>query len=210
MARASSRSGFSLTEVTLALGIVAVAISGLLSLYSYAFREGSMGREDTAGAALAERVINPLAFALSSTNIPWSVWTKIGSAAEIRDNDLKVVPVCRLWPAAGWRAYMDASSTVGAGVYVTGSPLKKAQAAYRQLVDLLVPYLEPDVRRFVQGVPTPGEEGGMVYALVVSRDTEFSPVANVAVRCVRANRFVYLISQPMYFTAVHFQGDPNR
>jgi len=211
MKRAHSRSGFSLAEVVMALGIVAVAISGLLALFSYAFKEGSQGREDSAGAAMAERVLNPLVFALSSTNIPWSVWIKLGDTPQKDPEDPNAeVPVCRIWPVRGWRDYMEKSSILGGGVYVTGSPLRKGQEVYRKIVTALDPYLEPDVRRFVNGMPAPGELGGMVYAVVMTRDTALSPIVNVAVRCVRANRYVYLISQPMYFTAVHFQGDPNK
>ncbi len=208
--KTTTAAGFTLAEVMGALGVVSVAISGLLALYSFAYKEGSQGREDTAGCLVAECVLNPLATALSSTNIPWSAWCRIGvvPTAQPDSKGGMTTPACRILPADGWLSYMQKDSRVGGGVYVTGNPIKKARGAYADLLDVVKPYLEPDVRNYVPQAPQ--EQGGMSYAVVISRDTELSPIVNIAVRPVRANRFVYLMGQTMYYTAVHFQGDPNR
>jgi hypothetical protein len=57
---------------------------------------------------------------------------------------------------------------------------------------------------------TPDIPQGMTYALVASRESEESPVITLAVRCVRKNLRNTLMSQPVFSTEVHFQGDPNK
>ena len=56
---------------------------------------------------------------------------------------------------------------------------------------------------------SPELPAGMTYALVASRESETSPVITLAVRCVRKNLRNTLMSQPVFSTEVHFQGDPN-
>ena len=71
--------GFTLIEVNLAMFIMAVGTLGLVSLYSFGYRENQQSVEDVRGAAVAEVNMNELISALSSTNVTWSQWCGIGT-----------------------------------------------------------------------------------------------------------------------------------
>ena len=51
---------------------------------------------------------------------------------------------------------------------------------------------------------------GMTYALVASRESKYSPIITLAVRCVRKSLRNTLMAQPVFSTEVRFQGDPNQ
>ena len=76
------RRGFTLMEVNLAMFVMAVGTLGLVSLYSFGYRENQQSVEDVRGAAVAEVNMNALVAALSSTNVTWSEWCAIGEQPE--------------------------------------------------------------------------------------------------------------------------------
>lgn len=90
------RLGFTLLEVNLAMFVMAVGTLGLVSLYSFGYRENRQSNEDVQCAAIAEKCINQLTMALSSTNMTWSKWCAI-----------------KLQPANGWAAYTTSSGRNG-------------------------------------------------------------------------------------------------
>lgn len=90
------RLGFTLLEVNLAMFVMAVGTLGLVSLYSFGYRENRQSSEDVQCAAIAEKCLNELTMALSSTNMTWTKWQSIG-----------------LQPANGWGGYTSSNGSSG-------------------------------------------------------------------------------------------------
>lgn len=198
---------FTLIEVNLAIFIMAGGVLAMISLYSFGFRESRQSREDVASAALAESVLNPLVIALSSRDLKWSEWRNLGfstisagSGTGSSGANVQVLPGSG--NRAGWLAYIE---TRGSGsdttYYVSADPAGKANTVYNRLVGA-----DRDGWSLPSSVSLPE---GMTYALVASRESADSPVISLAVRCVRKNLRNTLMSQPVFATEVHFQGDPN-
>jgi len=199
---------FTLIEVNLAIFIMAGGVLAMISLYSFGFRESRQSREDVASAALAESVLNPLVIALSSRNLTWSEWRSIGfttisAGSGTGTSGARVQVLPGSGNKAGWLAYLD---TRGSGskktYYVSSDPGSQARSVYSRLVGA-----DRDGWNLPGTVTIPE---GMTYALVASRESEDSPVISLAVRCVRKNLRNTLMSQPVFATEVHFQGDPNQ
>ncbi len=199
---------FTLIEVNLAIFVMAGGVLAMISLYSFGFRESRQSREDVASAALAEAVLNPLVVALSSRDLKWSEWRSLGfstisSGSGTGSGGARVQVLPGSGSKAGWLAYID---TKGSGddttYYVPSDPETKARSVYSRLVGA-----DKDGWNLPGSVSTPE---GMTYALVASRESEDSPVISLAVRCVRKNLRNTLMSQPVFATEVHFQGDPNQ
>lgn len=199
---------FTLIEVNLAIFIMAGGVLAMISLYSFGFRESRQSREDVASAALAESVLNPLVIALSSRDLTWSQWRGLGlstisSGSGTASGGAGVQVLPGSGNRAGWLAYLE---TKGSGdkttYYVPSDPESKARSVYSRLIGA-----DRDRWSLPSSVSTPA---GMTYALVASRESEDSPVISLAVRCVRRNLRNTLMSQPVFATEVHFQGDPSR
>jgi len=196
---------FTLIEVNLAIFIMAGGVLAMISLYSLGFRESRQSREDVASAALADAVLNPLVIALSSRKLTWTQWRQLPfkniSGSGISSGDGSGAKI-QVMPDKGWLAYF---STQGAGrsktYYVPSDPVSKARGVYGDLVKA-----DKDGWNLPSAPTLPD---GMTYALVASRENEHSPVITLAVRCVRRNLRNTLMSQPVFSTEVHFQGDPN-
>ena len=199
---------FTLIEVNLAIFIMAGGVLAMISLYSFGFRESRQSREDVASAALAEAVLNPLVIALSSRELTWSEWRGLGfSTISSGSGTGSGGGLVQVMPGsgnnAGWLAYLG---TRGSGdektYYVPSDPESTARSVYSRLIGA-----DKDGWNLPSSVSTPE---GMTYALVASRESEDSPVISLAVRCVRKNLRNTLMSQPVFATEVHFQGDPNQ
>ena len=195
--------GFTLVEVNLAVFIMAGGILAMISLYSLGYRENRQSREDVAAAALADDVMNRLVLALSSTNITWKSWKNLpyvdGSSPKKG--------------ARTWKDYIqdDVQRYNGETSYwrVRADPYSTARTVFNSVVGAV----ENDVRKDTRlpSIPcpdTPGSGSGkMTFALVAFRDSENSPVMSISMRAVRASRWRSLMSQPIFFTEVHFQGN---
>lgn len=196
---------FTLIEVNLAIFIMAGGVLAMISLYSLGFRESRQSREDVASAALAETVLNPLAVALSSRELKWSEWRRLGfenlssgvSAGDGRDSRIQVLP------AKGWLAYFETKGLRSSKTYyVPNDPAGAADDVYGKLIK---------ADKTGWNLPSsPKLPDGMTYALVASRESENSPIITLGIRCVRKNLRNTLMSQPVFSTEVHFQGDPNQ
>ena len=197
-----NRPGFTLLEVNLAIFIMAGGVLAMISLYSLGFRESRQSREDVASAALADSVLNPLVVALSSRQLTWSQWRglsfdNINSGVSAGDGGGAKIQVM---PANGWLAYLQKKNKTT--YFVSADPAGKAQGVYSKLIS---------ADRDGWNLPSsPTLPDGMTYALVASRESENSPVITLGVRCVRRNLRNTLMSQPVFSTEVHFQGDPNK
>ena len=196
---------FTLIEVNLAIFIMAGGVLAMISLYSLGFRESRQSREDVASAALADSVLNPLVVALSSRDLKWSQWRSlpfknISSGVNSGDGSGGTIQVM---PDKGWLAYFETrGSRSSKTYYVPSDPVGKASGVYHDLVSA-----DRTGWNLPSSVALPD---GMTYALVASRESQDSPVITLGVRCVRRSLRNTLMSQPVFSTEVHFQGDPNR
>jgi hypothetical protein len=199
------KKAFTLIEVNLAIFIMAGGVLAMISLYSLGFRESRQSREDVSSAALADSVLNPLVVALSSRDLTWSQWKALplktlNSGADAGDGSGANIQVM---PDEGWLSYFTVEGSSGnKKYYVSSDPASTANGVYNKLVGA-----------DRTGWNLPGSvtlPRGMTYALVASRESENSPIITLAVRCVRRSLRNTLMSQPVFSTEVHFQGDPNR
>jgi len=202
MTERKTKRGFSLVEMTTAVGILAGGILVLISLFTLGFKENRMSREDTAAAALADDVLSRLETALSCTNIPWGAWTGLFNGKQNL-------------PEGGWRAYMntylDAQQMEHAQFNV--DPTAKATATLANLAGDLSMWLGADAgRKGCENILAPPDAAsqGLTWALVLLRDPARPQVISATLRVVRKNRYAQLLSQPAYYTEICFQGDPTR
>lgn len=202
------RAGFTLMEVNLAIFIMAVGVLAMVSLYPLAFRESQQSSDDVAASALADGVLSPLAAALSSTNTVWSRWEGIIGGTDI-DNGLP--------SKAGWLAYCRGSG--GGYIPFSKTQLRTTAAGVVSTIcsKLSLPGNENPASAITSVISDFENQHGIVPVLVATYGTLKDQ--NGALRmdksriilCMRAVRRPFtLFSQPIYYTEVHFQGDPNR
>ena len=182
------KKAFTLIEVNLAVGVMAVGVMSILGLYVFGYRETAQGREDIEAAALADHVIAPLVAAISHTNMPWSVF---------RDG-------YQFPSEEGWGAYFN-----NEGVVVE-DPDPKAQSAFSQVmsklrVSALTPKVEDDFP--LDGRSDGGGGRALSCGLVIQHD-EGSAVVRISFRATPKPGL--LLSMPLFYTEARFQGDPNR
>lgn len=204
---------FTLMEVNLAIFIMAVGVLAMVSLYPLGFRESAQSREDVAAAAMAEAVLNPLVGALSSTNMHWTEWLDI---CEGRNGRPKPQPDGR-----GWLGYCRDTSDNSDYRPLSRSGIRsksdaviaKIQRAYSSSQG------KGDAGSGMDGAQTlaGAMANEMCYALVANFGTKEDEDGQRAVDysvislCFRSCRHpAQLFSQPIFYTEVHFQGDPNK
>ena len=177
--------GFTLMEVNLAMFVMAVGTLGLVSLYSFGYRENQQSVEDVRGASVAEVNMNALVAALSSTNVTWNEWMSIGTQ-----------------PSEGWGKYAgdgtgvdwndNASGNDGAKVHPLENPTAEAKTIFGKIVKL-----GGGSGSFYDG-------NGLACGLVVNQVGDHCSIAFRSGK--RSGTLVY---QPLYYTEVRFQGLPN-
>lgn len=187
------KSAFTLVEVNLAIFIMATGVLAMVSLYSLGFRESQQSRDDVAAAGYADAFFAPLVAGLSATNTQWSTWKNIGSSPT-GDGNL----VCdRVSPSQGWGAYV-------ANVGSTKSETFKVQSGCNGTADGVFNDLMSAAKSPYQG-SKPSMPSGCYYALVATRRG-----STISLAFRSSQRRDQLLSQPIYYTEVRFQGDPNR
>lgn len=175
---------FTLIEVNLAMLIMAGGILSIVGLYAFAFRENRQSREDVAATAVADSVMSPLVCALSATNVTWSSFRTLGN-----------------YPSDyGWGDYLDRSKGV-----VTQDPMSKARTVFSSVTGRL---------SFEGGYDGPTEfpstamtGTGMSCGLVVQHEQD-SAVVRISCRATKLPGA--LLSMPMFYTEVRFQGLPDK
>ena len=190
------RSAFTLMEVNLAILIMATGVLAMASLYSLGFRESQQSGEDVAGAGYADAFLSPLVAGLSSPEVKWSAWKSIGNGnADSKD------PVCDgVLPPKGWAAYAKrANDGKGRKTYsfrVDGGCNTTANGVFGDLMNIVTSSQKG-------ALPT---EKAPFYALVATRRG-----ASISLAFRSSNRLEQLMSQPVYYAEVHFQGgDENQ
>jgi len=175
---------FTLIEVNLAMLIMAGGILSIVGLYAFGFRESRQSREDVAATAIADSVMSPLVCALSATNVTWSSFKNLGD-----------------YPSeAGWGAYLNRSSGV-----VDSDPLGMAQGVFSSVMGQLSFVGTYDGPKEFPSTALAGT--GMTCGLVVQHD-EGSAVVRISCRATKLPGT--LLSMPLFYTEVRFQGLPNK
>ena len=168
---------FTLIEVTLAIGIMAAGVLAIVGLYSFGFRENRQSAEDVSGAAYADAVISRLTNALSSPDLKWRSFRNISEQ----------------YPPNGWGDYFDADGIV------SSDPESLAQGVFGQVMGSL---------EFVSDRPDTswpsGASGGLRAGLVVMHNPARPSFVTILFRSTKL--WSTLLSEPLYYAEVRFQG----
>ena len=174
------RRAFTLIEVNLAMLIMAGGILAMVSLYSLGYRENSQSREDVAGAALADAVMSPIIQAASATNLKWSAFNSLTDR-----------------PTDGWAAYLNKSTGL-----VESDPEGRAEDTFNTVLGKLST-VEGQID-FNKSFPSAARNAMKLKCGLVVLHEKDSPILRIAFRSTRQSNL--LLSMPMYYTEVRFQG----
>ena len=178
-----ARQGFTLMEVNLAMFVMAVGTLGLVSLYSFGYRENQQSIEDVRAASVAEVNMNAIIAALSPTNMTWSQWNSIG-----------------VQPSDGWGYYAGDGTGVDWEDNDSGQQQKITPPSLGAMTGT-----SGGIFQKLMGLS--GSQGsfydgdGLACGLVVNQEGDR---CSVAFRC--GKRAAALVYQPLYYTEVRFQG----
>ena len=179
------KKAFTLIEVNLAMLIMAGGILAVVGLYSFGFRENRQSREDVAATALADSVISPLVMAISSTNLKWSVFRQE-----------------RNFPSEyGWKDYFNNDGVI------TQDPQSRAESVFSSTMSWISGAAEGPIN-VDTAFPSAAMSGtGMSCGLVVQHEKD-SAVVRIAFRATKLPGA--LLSMPLFYTEVRFQGLPDK
>ena len=191
-----ARAAFTLMEVNLAVFIMAVGVLAMASLYPLGFRESQQSRDDVRAAIVADEVLGKLTAALSSRNIEWTRW---------RDNVENAVKTSNQGGAgSAWFSYFKSRGSNSYAVRSRGDVNGHAKAVFEALA------------KAAEGAtqkPSWELDGNYSHGLVVQwgkrivdgRDVDDYSRVSISFRMSR--RPGALMTAPIYYTEVHFQGD---
>ena len=186
------RQAFTLMEVNLAIFIMATGVLGMVSLYSLGFRESRQSEEDVASAGLADEFFAPLVAGLSNTNMKWDDWCR--AVGDSGDNDK-----CNgIVPENGWEAYVK---TIGGGSSFQVD--SSCNSTARRVFDKICSSCKNGTD-FKGSFPTQIPAKYSYGLVAIRRGTTIS----LSFRSSR--RREALMSQPVYYTEVHFQGGTGK
>ena len=180
------KKAFTLIEVNLAMLIMAGGVLSIVGLYSYGFRENRQGREDVAASAFADAVISPLTMAISATNLKWSVFK----------NEF-------YYPGEeGWGKYFNTD-----GIVAT-DPESMAESAFGDLMRTMKNAAKGPFDVDTSFPSAVGSEAKMSCGLVIMHPAN-SATVSISFRAVRKDKPATLLSMPLFYTEVRFQGLAN-
>ena len=187
------RRGFTLVEVNLAIFIMAAGVLAMVSLYSLGMRESRQSVEDVAVAGYADAVFAPLVAKLSATNMTWQGWTSIGRTPQ-GEGDKVCDGVTQ--GGKGWADYVQKVGSDASGLYrVDSGCTAKAQQAFQEIASAS---LKGSPSLSITWPTLPSE---YFYGLVATRKG-----ATISLAFRASRRRDALMSQPVYYTEVHYQG----
>ena len=187
------RRGFTLVEVNLAIFIMAAGVLAMVSLYSLGMRESRQSVEDVAVAGYADAVFAPLVAKLSATSMTWQGWTSIGSTPQ-GEGDKVCDGVTQ--GGKGWADYVQKVGSDASGLYrVDSGCTAKAQQAFQEIASAS---LKGSPSLSITWPTLPSE---YFYGLVATRKG-----ATISLAFRASRRRDALMSQPVYYTEVHYQG----
>lgn len=171
---------FTLIEVNLAMMIMAGGVLSIVGLYAFGFRENRQGREDVAAAAYADAVMSPIVMAIGSTDVKWSDFKKKFS-----------------YPTGG-KGWLD---------YCNSDGIVKEKPNGESALSSVCGWLGLSSSDYENNAQRP-KNPEMSCAVVVMHEQD-SAVATVGFRAVESARPGSLLSMPLFFTEVRFQGLAN-
>lgn len=179
------KKAFTLIEVNLAMLIMAGGILSVVGLYALGFRENRQSREDVAATAIADSVLSPLVMAISATNLKWSVFREEKNFPD----------------DSGWASYFDSNGVV------SQDPQSKADGVYGSTMSWLSGAAEGPLG-VETGFPSAALSGtGMSCGLVVQHEKD-SAIVRISFRATKLPGA--LLSMPLFYTEVRFQGLPDK
>lgn len=186
-----ARAAFTLMEVNLAIFIMAVGVLAMTSLYPLGFRESEQSRDDVRAAVVADEVLGKLTAGLSSRNVEWTKWRDA-----VRDAVENGTP-------KGWFSYCTSPKS---GTWVAldrSSANKLADGVFAKLAGVCDPTPEFDFidkNKYAYGLVA---QWGKRNVAGVSQED----YSRVSISFRMARRSGALLSAPIYYTEIHFQGD---
>ena len=193
-------------EVNLAIFIMAVGLLAMVALYPLAYRENQQSKDDVKAAAAADCILNTLTAALSSRSIKWEDWQKeIKSATETTEKGKY---------KNGWLAYCDWEGTSKDGAFVP-----KGKTDINDLAADVFNALVKCVKEQGKRPNWPFNRNDLACAIVArwgqmpvynssqARMEMKEDYSRVAIGVRVARRSGDLMSQPLFYTEIHFQGD---
>ena len=195
-----ARAAFTLMEVNLAIFIMAVGVLAMTSLYPLGFRESQQSRDDIRAAVVADEVLGKLTAALSSRNIEWGKWRGAVQDAVNASNNGGV--------GNGWFSYFKNGKS-NTHVARTRSEMNShAQDVFKKLAKAANGATkEPQWDRF---------NSSFAHGLVVQWGRRIvygkpeNDYSRVSISFRMARRSGALMTAPIYYTEVHFQGDQEK
>ena len=185
-----ARAAFTLMEVNLAIFIMAVGVLAMTSLYPLGFREGQQSRDDVRAAVAADEVLGKLTAALSSRNITWKEWTDaVGDAVKATKE--------------GWFSYYTQRGSDTWVVKDRSSVNSTAEDVFRALAQACNPkpdFVFTDNNKYAYGLVA--QWGKRTVAGSTHND-----YSRVSISFRLARRANALMTAPIYYTEIHFQGD---
>lgn len=188
------RQAFTLMEVNLAIFIMASGVLGMVSLYSLGFRESRQSEEDVASAGLADAFFAPLVAGLSATNMTWNGWCQ--AVPGFSSDACNGLAPQRGGDNQGWAAYVTKLDADNNGTYEAF----RVDSGWRSLANGVFNGIVDQVPSEYRG-SLPRVSADYCYGLVATRK---GSTISLAFRASR--RRDALMSQPVYYTEVHFQG----
>lgn len=173
------KKGFTLIEVTLAMGIMAVGVLSVVGLYSFGYKESAQSREDVGATAVADAVLSQLTMAITSTNLRWQTFKTL-----------------RSYPSAeGWGEFID--RTTGR---VTQDPTARAKSDFASFLGAL------GVQDCDTAFPQAALDAtGLKCGLVILHDENENPaIVRIGFRAMKQH--AQLLSAPLFYTEAKFMG----
>ena len=193
----TARAAFTLMEVNLAIFIMAVGVLAMTSLYPLGFRESEQSRDDVDAAIAADEVLGKLTAALSARGIEWKDWVeKVGQAVDKTPE--------------GWISYCQSyGSSSGKSEYKVkskGTVQSTADGVFGVLAGIgsFKPTANLD-KKYAYGLVA--QWGKRVVTTGYQESREINDFSRVSISFRMARRPGALLTAPIYYTEVHFQGD---
>lgn len=189
---------FTLIEVNLAIFIMAAGVLAMVSLYSLGFRESRQSEEDVSAAGFADAFFAPLVSELSSTNMTWQRWSQIGDTPQSDSSggaDPKLACDGVTQNGKGWGAYVRSVGTEKSSRFRVQDCNSLADQVFSEILGKAqdgVSRQQPSVKPEYYGLVATRRGGTISLAFRASRRKDL------------------LMSQPIYYTEVHFQGRTDR
>lgn len=174
---------FTLIEVTMAMGIMAVGIMSVVGLYAFGFRESGQSREDIGATAVADAVLGQLSMAISATNLKWSVFKELPS-----------------YPSdEGWGYFVNRSNG-----RIKEDPTSRAKSDFSSFMGKLSGAVAGGTLDCDTSFPaTALASTGLKCGLVILHEQN-SAIVRIGFRAMKQRQA--LLSAPMFYTEVKFQG----